>query len=52
VVDVPLAEASLMDAPELRLMVLVGFITPASVSTGGGCLKSLDYEQKDWGVGG
>ena len=36
-----LAEASLVEAPEIVSVVPVGFITPASVSAGGGCLKVI-----------
>lgn len=36
-----LAEAPLTEAPEILSVAPVGFITPASVSAGGGCLKQL-----------
>jgi hypothetical protein len=37
-VDGPLTEALLAEAPEMVSVGPVGFITPASVSAGGGCL--------------
>jgi hypothetical protein len=42
-VDASLTEALLAEAPGMVTVAPVGFITPASVSAGGGCLKHRSY---------